>query len=403
MSKAGAVWQVAKREMKERGRSKAYLITSLFTILIVAGIVILPTLFESGTNEYSIGSVGGGNEAIVDASEQIANANDEPGEEASVDLTVENFASRSDGEFALDEGTIDALLVDGSEVVSSGGGGLSGNSLVNLLQRGAATIELEKLVAEEGEAATEVIELMTSDPLEATSLDGEDPVDESQVFVAYAGLMLLYIAILLYGTWILTGVTEEKTNRVVEVLLSTLKPWQLLAGKIVGIGALGLAQLVLTVGIGVLAINYTGAFDLPEIPLSNLAGLVMWFILGFLLYAVLFAAAGSLVSRMEDAQTAAMPMTMLAVAGLFVSITALENPEGVIAKIGTFIPLTAPMVVPVRMALNGITPWEYVLAVLVTIGTIALMLLLAGRVYAGGLLQFGGKIKIKQAWQSANQ
>ena len=106
---------------------------------------------------------------------------------------------------------------------------------------------------------------------------------------------------------------------------------------------------------------------------------------------------------MEDAQTAAMPMTMLAVAGMFVSIAALENAEGVVAKIGTYVPLTAPMVVPVRAALNGIAPWEYALAVLITVGTIALMLLLAGRVYAGGLLQFGGKIKIKQAWQSANQ
>jgi len=405
MSGMGAVWQVAKREMKERGRSKAYLLTSLFTILIVVGIVVIPTFFEGGTSEYEVGSVGEGNAEIVDAAIQIGNAGDIEGEDPSVAMEVIEYDSRQEGEIALAEDEVDILLVDATEIVTdaAGAGGLGGNSLSNLLQRGAATLELERLVAEEGNAAAEVVELMTTDTLEVTSLDGEDPVDESQVFVAYAGLMLLYVAILLYGTWILTGVTEEKTNRVVEVLLSALRPWQLLGGKIVGIGMLGLTQLAITLLMAALAINFTGVLDLPEIPIANLAGIILWFVLGFLLYAVLFAAAGSLVSRMEDAQTAAMPMTMLAVAGMFVSIAALENPEGIVARIGTFFPLTAPMVVPVRTALNGIAAWEYILAVVITVASIGLMLWVAGRVYAGGLLQFGGKVKVKDAWQSASR
>jgi len=405
MSGMGAVWQVAKREMKERGRSKAYLLTSLFTILIVVGIVVIPTFFEGGTSEYEVGSVGEGNAEIVDAAIQIGNAGDIEGEDPSVAMEVIEYDSRQEGEIALAEDEVDILLVDATEIVTdaAGAGGLGGNSLSNLLQRGAATLELERLVAEEGNAAAEVVELMTTDTLEVTSLDGEDPVDESQVFVAYAGLMLLYVAILLYGTWILTGVTEEKTNRVVEVLLSALRPWQLLGGKIVGIGMLGLTQLAITLLMAALAINFTGVLDLPEIPIANLAGIILWFVLGFLLYAVLFAAAGSLVSRMEDAQTAAMPMTMLAVAGMFVSIAALENPEGIVARIGTFFPLTAPMVVPVRTALNGIAAWEYILAVVITVASIGLMLWIAGRVYAGGLLQFGGKVKVKDAWQSASR
>jgi len=129
---------------------------------------------------------------------------------------------------------------------------------------------------------------------------------------------------------------------------------------------------------------------MPELPIEGVVNLVIWFVLGFLLYAVIFGAAGSLASRMEDAQTAAMPVTVLAVVGFFVSISSLDN-------------LTAPFVVPVRVALDAIAPWEYVLAVLITLASIVALLFIAGRIYAGGLLQFGGKIKIRDAWRSAGQ
>lgn len=402
MNKLRPVREVALREIKERGRSRAYLLTSIFTLLLVVGIVVIPTFIDGGTTEGTVGSVGEGNSTIVDAAELIGNAGDDPAGEPSYTLDTTEYATREEGESALENGEIEALLVDAREVVTEGSGGFGGSSLVNLLQRGAASLELERLVAEQGEAAAEVIDIMTSDPLELSSVSGDEPIDESQGLVAYAGLMLLYVAILLYGTWILTGVTEEKTNRVVEVLLSSVRPWQLLGGKIAGIGTLGLLQFGLTIGIAAFAISLTGVFELPELALVSVLNLVLWFILGFLLFAVLFAAAGSLVSRMEDAQTSAMPMTLLAVAGLFVAITALDNPDGLVAIIGSYVPLTSPFVVPVRAALGGIAAWEYVLAVLVTLGSIVFFLFVAGRIYSGGLLQFGGKIKIKDAWRSAN-
>jgi ABC-2 type transport system permease protein len=399
----GAIWEIARREIRERGRSKAYLLTSLITLVLVIGIIVVPTFFDSGTDDYTVGSIGPGNAEIITAAEQIGNAGVEPGTEPSVAFETVEFQNRDEGDAALEAGDVDVLLVDGEEVITEENGGFFGSSLINLLQRGAATVELEGLVVESGETATKVIEVMTSDPLEESTLSGEDPVDETEGFIAYAGLLLLYIAILLYGTWILTGVTEEKTNRVVEVLLSSVRPWQLLAGKIIGIGTLGLAQFGLTILVAAVAIQTTGVLDLPELPVGGLINLVVWFVIGFLLYAVLFGAAGSLASRVEDAQTAAMPMTILAVGGFFVSIVALGEPNGVVAVIGTFVPLTAPFVVPVRAALGAIAPWEYVLAVLITLGTVVGMVFVAGRVYAGGLLQFGGKVKIRDAWRSANQ
>jgi ABC-2 type transport system permease protein len=397
------MWEIARREIRERGKSKAFLLTSLITLLLIVGIIVIPTLIGRETDEHTVGSIGEGNEAIVEAAEQIANAGDEPDDEPTVAIEIVEFQDRDAGEVALESGDVDVLLVDGEEMITEGGVGFLGSSLSRLLQRGAVTVELERLVTESGETATEVIEVMTSDPLELTSLSGEDPSDETGTIIAYFGLLLLYMAILLYGTWILTGVTEEKTNRVVEVLLSSVRPWQLLAGKILGIGLLGLTQFGVTVVLAAVAIQVTGTLDLPELPIEGVVNLVIWFVLGFLLYAVIFGAAGSLASRMEDAQTAAMPVTVLAVVGFFVSISSLDDPDGLLATVGTFVPLTAPFVVPVRVALDAIAPWEYVLAVLITLGSIVALLFIAGRIYAGGLLHFGGKVKVRDAWRSANQ
>jgi ABC-2 type transport system permease protein len=211
------------------------------------------------------------------------------------------------------------------------------------------------------------------------------------------------MAVLLYGNWILSGVTEEKSNRVVEVLLSSVKPWQILAGKIIGIGLLGIAQFAGTIAVAVIAVRTTGDIELPNLTVANVLNLVLWFVLGFALFAVMYGAAGSLASRMEDAQNVAFPLSMIAVAGFLVSIQALSDPDGVAAVIGTFIPLTAPFVVPVRAALGAIPAWQYVAAVVLTIAAIIGLVLVAGRIYAGALLRYGGRVKMREAWRSVSE
>lgn len=401
MSGLGTMWMVARRELKERGRSKSFLITTIVTLVIVIGLVVLPEVIGGGTSDYQVGSIGGGNEAIIEAAELLGNAEDEPDAEPSVSITEVELESREGAETGLEEGELDAVLIDGSELLVASVGGFGGSEIVGLLQRGAASVELESIVAEEGDVAADVIEVMTSDPLETTTLSGEDPADDTRGAVAYAGLLLLYIAVLIYGTTILYGVTEEKTNRVVEVLLSTIKPWQLLGGKILGIGLLGIAQFAGTILVALLTIRLTGIYQIPTLNAWSVVNLVVWFILGFLVFGVLFGAAGSLVSRMEDAQNVAFPMSLTAVIGFFVAITTLGDPDGAAAVIGTFIPLTAPFVVPVRAALDAIPPWQYAAALIITSASIVGLVLVTGRIYAGGLLRYGGRVKIREAWRSA--
>jgi ABC-2 type transport system permease protein len=395
------IWQVARREITERGKSRAYLVTSALTLLIVVGLVVAPSVFGGGTDEYTVGFVGSDNEPIVAAAVALGNVGDSPDEEPSVFIDTKTYENTDAAALALESGEVDAVLVEANEVIVENVGGFGESPLVTLLQRGAASVELEILVAETGQAAADVVDLLTSDPLKTTTLTGQEAGNPSAGFVAYAGLMMLYIAILLYGTWILSGVTEEKSNRVVEVLLSSVKPWQLLAGKIGGIGVLGIGQFAVTITAAVVAIRVTGGLDLPAVSVLNIVNLIVWFVIGFLLYAMMFGAAGSLVSRMEDAQNVAFPMSMIAVAGFFVSLTALDNPDGVGAVIGSLIPVTAPFVVPVRAAFDAIPGWQYALSILIALGSIIGLTFVAGRIYSGALLRFGGRTKLKEAWRSA--
>jgi ABC-2 type transport system permease protein len=402
MSGATVLFQVALREIRERFRSKAYLITSLLTIALVLGLIILPGVFGSDTEESSVGTVGEGNAEIVATAVELGNANDEPDAAPSVAIQTTDYDSRDDAVIALEQGDVDAVLIDGEEIVVKSTSGFSGSTIVNRLQQAAGAVQIQTLVAEQGEEAANIIELLTSDPLETTTLSEGDPEEsQSRTIVAYFGLLLLYMAVLLYGTWILTGVTEEKSNRVVEVLLSSVRPWQILGGKILGIGALAMVQLLSTIAVAVVALRVTGAFDLPPIELSAVLNLLLWFVIGFLLFAVMFGAAGSLVSRSEEANTIALPMSMTAVVGFFASITALDDPDGTVAVISTFFPLTAPFVVPVRTALQAIPVWQYVLAVVICIASLAALTVLAGRIYSGGILRFGSRVGWREAWRAA--
>lgn len=404
MTGFGAMWQVALREITERARSKAYLITTASTVLIVLGLIVIPDMFGGGTDEIAVGSVGEGNETIIATGVELANAADEPGDPPSIAVETIVFDDRESAIAALEDEEVEAVLVDGEEVIVEGVSGFGGSSIVDGLQRAAGAVQIQQVIAEEGEQAANIIDLLTSDPLEVTTLGGPDAEEGfNKTIVAYFGLLLLYLAVLLYGTWILTGVTEEKSNRVIEVLLSSSRPWQVLGGKILGIGTLAIVQLLGTLIAALVALRVTGAFDVPPIDVMSVLNLLLWFLIGFLIFAVLFGAAGSLVSRSEDANTIAMPMSMAAVVGFFVSMAALNDPTGPVAVVASFIPITAPFVVPVRTALEAIPGWQYLLALGVSIAAIVALTFVAGRIYAGGLLRYGARVGVREAWRSATE
>jgi ABC-2 type transport system permease protein len=375
------------------------MISSGITLLLVGAGLILPGIIGGEAATHHIGIVGEGNAPIVQAARDLAVA-DAGTDKSPEKFETVNYASQEEAEAGLVSGKVDLVLIEGDKLLQERTG-FSGNGLVDTLQRAAGSVRLQRLVQENGQAAADVIAILSSTPLEVTGLDGADPEADIRPVIAYAGLLLMYIAILSYGSWTLTGVTEEKNNRVVEVLLATLRPWQLLGGKVLGIGILGIGQFVLTIGFAFALVNLTEVVDIPPLPIDDLLFVILWFILGFAVYSVSYAAAGSLASRPEDAQAAAFPMTMLAVAGFFVSINALDDPTSMLARVTSFIPFTAPFVVPIRRSLDGIGTAEHVASALVAIVSIVVLVRLSARIYTGGLLRFGRRVKLREAWRAA--
>lgn len=390
---------VIMREIRIRGRSGAFIISTALTLLLVLGGILLPSLIGGDGATYRVGSVGDGNQPIIETASALADASSD-GENR---LESRTFDDVSAAEAALNDGEIDAVLIDGNELIVAAGG-LDESDVQELLQQAAGTQQVEAMVGQE--RAGQVISALTSEALTVRSVSG-GATDENQSrgWIAYGGLVLMYIIILTYGVWTLNGVTEEKSNRVIELLLATARPWQLLTGKIVGISLLGVAQFVVTVALALVAIRVTGTADgtadLPVIPVDMLAILTLWIVLGFGIYMVICGAAGALASKMEDAQNVMTPISLLAVVSFFLSFQVLNDPDGVAAIVATFVPFSAPFVVPIRAAFGALPLWQHVAAVALAAISIALALWLGGRVYAGGALQFGGRIKWREAFRHA--
>jgi len=383
---------LTRRELVERGRSRTFLLTAVFTIVLVLAVVLIPALAGGGKTTYTVGVTDTGGRRLL----EVAATLDE-----TTHFDVVELGGRTDAEEAVRAGTVEAALLGSDTVLfARAPGQLFGSPLAAVLQEAAATARIESLVEAGGESAA-VVDILASEPLTVESLTGSAGNTAGREAFAYGSLFLMYIAVLTYGAWTLTGVTEEKTNRVVEVLLATVRPWQLLVGKVVGIGALGLVQLAVTIGVVVAAIQLTGTADLPDIPLGSAAALLLWFVIGFGLYSVMFAMLGSLVSRPEEAQSASFPVTILVVAAFFASMQALEDPDGTLAVAGTVFPFTAPFVAPVRLALDALPGWQAAIAVVVAVATMYGLIRLAGRIYAGGILRTGGRVKLRDAYRSA--
>jgi ABC-2 type transport system permease protein len=241
-------------------------------------------------------------------------------------------------------------------------------------------------------------------PPTVDSVDPETEADQARFLFANIGAVLILVGIFSFGFTVLTGVIEEKQSRVVEVVLSTVRPRDLLMGKVLGIGILGLVQLVVFVAAALAAAILTDRFALPATTSGAVAMLAIWFILGYALYSTALGFLGALASRIEEASNASTPVTMIAMISYFVAIFAVINdPAGPVARIATFFPPSAPFVVPLRAAFDAISPLEIVLAIGVTVAAIWVLFSIGARVYAGAVLQTAGRTKLRDAWRSAGE
>jgi ABC-2 type transport system permease protein len=381
---AALVRLVAGREVSTRIRDKTFLISSAVILLLVLGGMVFQVLVASSANKVTVGVVG--DRAALQPA-LVAQ-----GKAVGAGVTVVGLADESAARAALASGDVDGALV----------GGLGAAPRL-LVQRQAdtnltATVDgaVGRLALGRQLAGAGISRLDVPQVAVTALRPGADSTGE-RTGVAVIGVVVLYGLLIMMGNFIAQGVVEEKSTRVVELLLATMRPWQLLAGKIIGLGLLGLAQIV---GIAVIGVSSALVFDVVALPgqlIGTAVSVVAWFILGYAFYAAVFAAAASLVSRQEDLAGVVTPMTLLLVVGFVVAVQSAGNPSGTLATVTSFIPGLSPMVMPIRLAGGGAAWWEVVVAILVMLVAIVGVVRLGGRIYAGALLRTSGKTTLREA------
>jgi ABC-2 type transport system permease protein len=390
------VWLLAKREFVERGRTKAFLIT--MAVLGVAILAIGPVTSALSGGEPEATTVGLVGVVLPGVEEELKTQ----GALFDVEIDVTGYSSMDEAESALEAGDVEAVLVDGSEVVFYEN---TSPGLTTIIIRSVDSVLTASSLRDVGLSETQIEAIREPAPVSVSTIEEMDVEEDAKRGAAFVGAILLYVSIIMFGQFVAMGTVEEKQNRVVEVVLSRVRPWQILVGKVAGIGLLGLVQLAILLGAAFISAQLAGFtdIDVASIGLPIIAGVFFWFVLGYAFYAFLYAAVGSTVSRQEDLQSAIMLPIALILPGYLLAIAAAEDPDGLVVTIGSMMPMWAPFVMPVRIASGSAAGWEIAVAVVgCVLGAVALVRI-GSRVYTGALLRIGTKVKIRDAWRAAGE
>jgi len=383
-------WLVARREMLERIRSKGLWAGTAIMLLVVVASIVVPSVIASDTVTRDVGFAG-------TVPSELPAAIADQGRAVDVTVRVHRYEEVAAGEEAVRDEDVDVLVVDARRLLWRGE---ADERLRAVLSGAIQLVAVHERAVAAGIDPDELLALVAPVPIENEQLGiaaGRSPDDEA---AAYVMSLLLLVALATYGQLVLTGVAQEKSSRVVEVLLARMPARNLLAGKVAGIGLLGFAQFALTALAALIATIVVDSVDTPAVSGAVLAWVVVWFVLGYVMYAMAYGAFGSLASRTEDASSVAAPATTVLIVGYWASLVAVGgDPESGWSRLVSLFPATAPYAMPGRIALGVSTWWEPLVAVVLMLAVIAGLVVLAGRVYAGAILHGGATLKLREAWR----
>jgi ABC-2 type transport system permease protein len=380
---------VAAREIRERSRSGAFIASVVLMVLGVAAAIVLPALIDTGARTKQVGVTGR-------TPTQLPEAIRTQGAAVESTVRIRSYETVEAGEQAVRSGTVDVLVVDGRQLEWRK---RADEQLKAVVAGAIQLVAVGERAERRGISPNDLSEVLA--PVAVTNIElgivkGRSPDDETAAFIM---TLVLFGAITTYGAMVLSGVVEEKSSRTVEVLLARMPARNLLAGKIAGIGLLALAQIVLIAVVALVAGATVAEVDIPAVRAGVVIWAVVWFVLGFALYATVFGTLGSLASRSEDAQSVVGPVTILLVVGFFASFAAIGSASTTWARLVSWFPAWAPFAMPNRIAMGAATWWDPIVAGVLTIVTIAGLVVLGGRVYSGAILHTGATLKLRDAWQ----
>ncbi len=381
---------VAVREIKERVRGRIFRVGTVLVLLVVGAAIIIPTLRHGGgPSTQTVAIVGGLSPEARRVVETAGAANKNS-------IQFVQVPSVAAAEAYLRSGKADLAIIN-SESVLLNRPASSQNSSADpgLVQSVAGYLGVLKAYQAAGLSAAQAAAVSQAKPVPVQTL--ETGATQTKRTVSVIGLVLLFFMLTQYNTWILIGVMQEKSSRVVEVLLATLRPIQLLGGKVLGIGVVALAQATLIVGFALILSTAVGSDVLHGTTPFVLAAQLLWLLLGYAFYCWVYAAGGSTAERQDQVQTLALPLSIPILIGYIFSITvASSGHPDLLFKILAYLPPTAPFCMPVLVGLGAATWWQFVASVLITLAGTVAVAMLAARIYRRAVLRTGPRVAFRE-------
>ena len=378
---------VARRELLVRARSTAFRVS---TVLLLAGTVAgiaIPTALAGGPQHFTVAVAAQAPPAVAALVRADGNA-------AGVPVTVVPAADRAAAVRSVENGRVSAAVTAGGEIIWKTG---PSSALSPVLTAAVQQAIITQRAASLGLSAGTIARLLAPVRAAVTQLHSQTQATARKI-TAYVAVILMFMAITVYGSYVLTGVVEEKSSRIVEVLLSRLPPSSLLGGKIAGIGLAGLAQFLTVAAAAAATLLITRPSGVPPGTYQAIPALVAWFMLGYAFYSTLYGSLGSLASRTEDAQAAAGPVIALLVAIYVLAIVAIANPSAGWVTILSLLPPSAPIIMPLRGSLVNVPAWQTMIAAALMLAAIYVLLRAGARLYRNAVLHTGARLHLREAW-----
>jgi len=410
-----AIRVVANREIAVKLRDKAFIGSTIFMLLIVIAATVIPVLLSQQVPSVRVAVQGAAAEQVIDLAAELgvqAQNDDDAAPVPVALLGVGGLPAADITSVAVEPGVDMGLLLRDEDV----GAVLIGDELTGLRLVGLQSVstELETLVTaasselQVAEAAKrggltpeEVVAITQPTPPVTELVDGRAEGTIPPEFLVLVFAFLFYLSVLTFGMSIAQSVVEEKQSRVVELLVAAMPVRWLLAGKVIGNTIMAVGQVVVIVGAGLLGATVAGQGELIRQVLGASGWFVLFFLLGFVMLACLWAVAGSLASRIEDLSSTTVFMQVLVIVPFFAAIFLIEPSST--QRLLSYIPFTAPLLMPARVVLGTVEPWEPYVAAVIVLVTAVLFVALGAKLYAGSVLHTSGRLKAAQAWRGADR
>lgn len=406
------LFKVAKREYLERVRKKSFLIGTVLGPLLMGGMIIIPFIFERTPEGQSSVAIIDRSGSFFDELSEALGDTLEDGRSMFVLRRVPVAGQDLEGikqnlGFEVEADVLDGFVVIPEDVVSNGRATYYGKRVGNVktlgqIERALSQVVIGRRLSNEGMDYGIVRRMLSGVNLEVMQLrKGEEKRSDflTNYLTIFIFIMMLYMTILLWGVAVQRSIIEEKNSRVIEVLLSSLRPFDLLVGKIFGVGAVGLTQYAIW-SIFILALSAYGLVgatsQLLSSPLMTIIFFVVYYVLGFLFYATLFSGIGSICNTDQEAQQLQMPVVMCLIFTILIPMAIFQNPDGMFAIVVSMIPFFSPIVMFMRINVGTPPPWQIALSIAIIIGSIYLFGALSAKIFRIGILMYGKRPDLKE-------